>query len=205
MLWLVGLSFIAISPRGVIVTQGRPTLLISPKTHSWHKATAGYNKEGYISLLKRNLSPRVLEHIYALENVPTMYDAWKTYAQHFDSNPLSTPFIWHSSHSLHQLILFQSTMSYDMAASGLPFVLNPFFCLTNPCISWNSSALSICISTTRIRTIYCSWHSALNTHPLHLLIVHTLHLTPWLPDPDWIHHQQLLTLTAGWRLRGVSC
>jgi Retrotransposon gag protein/Zinc knuckle len=51
-----------------------------------YKATAGYNEEGYISLLKRNLSPRVLERIYALENVPTTYDAWKTYAQRFDSN-----------------------------------------------------------------------------------------------------------------------
>ena len=45
-----------------------------------YKATAGYNKEGYISLLKCNLSPHVLECIYALENVPTMYDAWKTCA-----------------------------------------------------------------------------------------------------------------------------
>ena len=47
-----------------------------------YKATAGYNEEGYISLLKCNLSPHVLEHIYALENVPTTYDAWKTYMQH---------------------------------------------------------------------------------------------------------------------------
>jgi len=51
-----------------------------------YKATAGYNEKGYISLLKRNLSPYVLECIYALENVPTTYDAWKTYMQHFDSN-----------------------------------------------------------------------------------------------------------------------
>ena len=47
---------------------------------------AGYNEEGYISLLKCNLSPCVLEHIYVLENMPTTYDAWKIYTQHFDSN-----------------------------------------------------------------------------------------------------------------------
>ena len=51
-----------------------------------YKATAGYNEEGYISLLKRNLSPHVLECIYVLENVPITYDAWKMYAQCFDSN-----------------------------------------------------------------------------------------------------------------------
>ena len=55
-----------------------------------YKATAGYNEEGYISLLKRNLSPRVLERIYALENVPTTYDAWKTYAQHLAVTCMST-------------------------------------------------------------------------------------------------------------------
>ena len=39
-----------------------------------YKGSAGYNEEGYISLLKHNLSPHVLGHIYALENVPTTYD-----------------------------------------------------------------------------------------------------------------------------------
>ena len=35
---------------------------------------AGHNEEGYIALLKHNLSPCVLECIYPLENVPTTYD-----------------------------------------------------------------------------------------------------------------------------------
>ena len=42
-------------------------------------------KEGYIVLLKCNLSSHVLECIYALENVPIMCDAWNIYTQCFNS------------------------------------------------------------------------------------------------------------------------
>ena len=48
-----------------------------------HKSLAGYIDEGYIVLLKRNLTPQVLEQIYALEMIPTN-DQWKSYALCFD-------------------------------------------------------------------------------------------------------------------------
>ena len=51
-----------------------------------HKSLAGYNDEGYIALLKRNLSSQVLERIYALETIPSTYDQWKSYALQFDSH-----------------------------------------------------------------------------------------------------------------------
>jgi hypothetical protein len=51
-----------------------------------NKSLAGYNDEGYIALLKRNLSSQVLERIYALETIPTTYDQWKLYALRFDSH-----------------------------------------------------------------------------------------------------------------------
>ena len=51
-----------------------------------HRSQAGYNDEGYVALLKKNLSPQVVEWIYALETIPTMYDQWKSYALRFDSH-----------------------------------------------------------------------------------------------------------------------
>src|SRR3979490_1049947 len=51
-----------------------------------HRSQAGYNDEGYVPLLKKNLSPQVVERIYALEAIPTMYDQWKSYALRFDSH-----------------------------------------------------------------------------------------------------------------------
>ena len=51
-----------------------------------HKSLAEYNDEGYIVLLKKNLSSQVLERIYALETIPTKYDQWKSYALWFDSH-----------------------------------------------------------------------------------------------------------------------
>src|SRR3979490_2446355 len=51
-----------------------------------HQSQAGYNDEGYVALLKKNLSPQVVERIYALEAIPTMYDQWKSYALRFDSH-----------------------------------------------------------------------------------------------------------------------
>ena len=51
-----------------------------------HRSQAGYNDEGYIALLKKNLSPQVVEWIYTLENIPTTYDQWKSYALCFDSH-----------------------------------------------------------------------------------------------------------------------
>ena len=51
-----------------------------------YKALAKYNDEGYIVLLKRNLSPRLVRHIYELETVPDTYAKWKEYALCFDQN-----------------------------------------------------------------------------------------------------------------------
>jgi hypothetical protein len=51
-----------------------------------YKTLAGYNDEGYIALLKKNLSSQVLERIYTLETIPTTYDQWKSYALRFDSH-----------------------------------------------------------------------------------------------------------------------
>ena len=51
-----------------------------------HRSQAGYNDEGYVALLKKNLSPQVVERIYALEAIPTTYDQWKSYALRFDSH-----------------------------------------------------------------------------------------------------------------------
>ena len=47
---------------------------------------AEYNDEGYIAMLKKNLSSQVLEQIYALETILTKYDQWKSYALRFDSH-----------------------------------------------------------------------------------------------------------------------
>src|SRR3979490_599022 len=51
-----------------------------------HRSQAGYNDEGYVALLKKNLSPQVVEWIYTLETIPTMYDQWKSYALHFEGH-----------------------------------------------------------------------------------------------------------------------
>ena len=48
-----------------------------------YKSPEGYNDEGYIALLKRNLAPQVLEWIYELKTILTTYDWWKSYALHF--------------------------------------------------------------------------------------------------------------------------
>jgi Retrotransposon gag protein len=50
------------------------------------KSLAKYNDERYIALLKRNLSPQVVERIYTLENIPTSYEQWKSYALRFDGH-----------------------------------------------------------------------------------------------------------------------
>ena len=39
-----------------------------------YKSLAGYNDKGYIALLKRNLAPWVLEWLYALETILTIYN-----------------------------------------------------------------------------------------------------------------------------------
>lgn len=51
-----------------------------------YKALAKYNDEGYIALLKRNLSPGLVRRIYELEKVPETYAKWKEYALRFDQN-----------------------------------------------------------------------------------------------------------------------
>ena len=51
-----------------------------------YKSLAGYNDEGYIALLKRNLAPQVLEWTYALEIILTTYNWWKSYALHFNGH-----------------------------------------------------------------------------------------------------------------------
>jgi hypothetical protein len=51
-----------------------------------YKALAKYNDEGYIAILKRNLSPGLVRRIYELETVPVTYAKWKEYALRFDQN-----------------------------------------------------------------------------------------------------------------------
>jgi len=51
-----------------------------------YKAVAGYNDEGYVALLKRNLNSGIVRRIYELERVPTTYAKWKEYALRFDQN-----------------------------------------------------------------------------------------------------------------------
>ena len=89
-----------------------------------NKSLAGYKDEGYIALLKRNLSSQVLEWIYALETIPTTYNQWKSYALQFDSHlceyqalrsgPMG-PRVWQSrnpnmSHATPQLSVSQQVL-----------------------------------------------------------------------------------------------
>jgi hypothetical protein len=51
-----------------------------------YKALAKYNDEGYIAILKCNLSPGLVRHIYEFETVPVTYAKWKEYTLRFDQN-----------------------------------------------------------------------------------------------------------------------